>query len=60
VHSVVICARIAEVLLLVQDGHHVPLVPDQGLVQQFTMAAAHSVFHDRVHRAGAASASRSG
>ena len=38
-HSVVICARIAGVLLLAQDGHQVPPV---------------------LHRAGAASASRSG
>jgi hypothetical protein len=40
---------VVEVLLLAQDDHQVPLIPDQGPVQQLTAAAADSAFYDRVH-----------
>jgi TOTE conflict system primase-like protein len=41
--------RVAEVLVLAQDGHQVALVPDQGPVQQLPPAAADPALHDRVH-----------
>ena len=41
--------RVVEVLVLAQDGHQVPLVPDQRSVQQLASAAANPAFHDRVH-----------
>jgi hypothetical protein len=40
---------VAEILVLAQDGHQVPVVPDQGPVQQLTAAAADPAFHDRIH-----------
>jgi len=40
---------VVEVLVLAQDGHQVPLIPDQGPVQQLTAAAANPAFHDRIH-----------
>ena len=41
--------RVAEVLVLAQDGHQGALVPGQGPVQQLTPAAADPAFRDRVH-----------
>jgi hypothetical protein len=35
-----------EVLVLAQHGHQVPLVPDQGSVQQFSRAAADPAVYD--------------
>ena len=40
---------VVEVLVLAQDGHQVPLIPDQGPVEQLSAAAADPAFHDRVH-----------
>ncbi|MGH3402547.1 MAG: hypothetical protein ACRDRJ_08575 [Streptosporangiaceae bacterium] len=39
---------VAEILVLVKDGHQVPLIPDQGPVQQLTAAGADPAFHDRI------------
>jgi hypothetical protein len=39
---------VAEILVLPQRGHQVPLVPDQRPVQQLPPAAANPAFHDRV------------
>ena len=41
--------RIVEVLVLAQHDHQVPLIPDQGPVQELTAATADPAFHDRVH-----------
>ncbi len=38
-----------EVLVLAQDGHQVPLNPDQRPVQQLSPAASNPPFHDRIH-----------
>ena len=38
-----------EVLVLAQDGHQVPLIPDQRPVQQLSPAASDPPFHDRIH-----------
>jgi hypothetical protein len=40
--------RVIEILVLTQHCHQVPLVPDQGPVQQLTPTAADPAFHDRV------------
>jgi Insertion element 4 transposase N-terminal len=40
---------IVNVLVLPQHHHQVPLVPDQGPVQQLTLAAANPPLHDRIH-----------
>src|ERR1022692_2740677 len=40
---------IVKVLVVPQHHHQVPLVPDQGSVQQLTSAAADPPFHDRIH-----------
>jgi hypothetical protein len=37
---------VVKVLIFAQHGHQVPLVPDQGAVQQLTPAAADPPFHD--------------
>ena len=39
---------VVEVLVLAQDDHQVPPVPDQGAVEQFAAAAADPAFDDRV------------
>jgi hypothetical protein len=39
---------VAEVLVLPQHGHQVPLIPDQGPVQQLAAAAADPPLHDRI------------
>jgi hypothetical protein len=41
--------RAAEILLLPQHDHQVPLVPGQRPVRQLPSAAANPAFHDRVH-----------
>ena len=41
--------RIVEVLVLAQHDHQMPLIPEQGPVQELTAAAADPAFHDRVH-----------
>jgi hypothetical protein len=41
--------RIVEILVLPQHRHQVALVPDEGLVEQLTSAAADQAFHDRMH-----------
>ena len=38
-----------EILVLAQDGHQVPLVPDRCPVKQLTAAAADPALHDRIH-----------
>jgi hypothetical protein len=40
--------RVVEVLVLAQHDHQMPLIPDQGPVQELTAAAADPAFHDRV------------
>jgi hypothetical protein len=40
---------IVKVLVLPQHDHQVPLVPDQGSVQQLTSAVADPPLHDRIH-----------
>ena len=40
---------VAGILVLAQHGHQVPLIPDQGVVQQLTPAAADPALHDRIH-----------
>ena len=40
---------VAELLELAQRVEQVPLVPDQGAVQQLPAAGQHPAFHDRVH-----------
>jgi hypothetical protein len=40
---------VVEVLILPQHHHQVAQVPDQGLVQQLTQAAANPPLHDRIH-----------
>jgi hypothetical protein len=42
-------AGVAEVLVLAQHDHQMPLIPCQGLVWQLTPAAADPAFHDRIH-----------
>jgi len=41
--------RVAEVLVLAQDGNQVALVSHQDPAQELTAAAAGPAFHDRVH-----------
>jgi hypothetical protein len=41
--------RIVEVLVLAQHDHQMPLIPDQGPVQELAAAAADPAFHDRIH-----------
>src|SRR4051795_12741930 len=40
---------VVELLELAQGVEQVPLVPDQGPVQQFVAAGLHPSLHDRVH-----------
>ena len=40
---------IVELLELAQGVQQVPLVPDQGTVEQFAAAGLHPAFHDRIH-----------
>ena len=40
---------VVEVLILPQHHHQVAQVPDQGLVQQLTPAAANPPLHDQIH-----------
>jgi hypothetical protein len=47
--ALVWAVSVVELFELAQGVQQVPLIPDQGAVQQLTAAGPHPPFHDRIH-----------